>query len=204
MQISRAHYPVTVLGWGVRAGIWAQGCSIHCRACIARDTWPALPENDVPAASIMAWLESLPPCDGLTISGGEPLDQAADLVELLRMVRAFRPDSFDILCYTGRTADQVKAVCPEVFDLVDVLALGPFEVDLPSSNPLLGSSNQELLTLTDLGRERYRDAAAFTGGLQATVADDKLWLVGVPERGQLDGIRRHAAESGLILEHPSW
>ena len=41
IALNRLHWPVTVLGPGRRVGIWMQGCSIGCRGCVSRDTWPA-------------------------------------------------------------------------------------------------------------------------------------------------------------------
>jgi anaerobic ribonucleoside-triphosphate reductase activating protein len=204
MRLSRAHHPVTVLGWGVRAGLWTQGCSIRCRGCVARDTWAAKPLNEVPTAAIMKWLAPLAPCDGLTISGGEPLDQAAALVELLVQVRAARPAGFDILCYTGRTAAAARRRCPEVFGLVDALAVGPFDARRPKTHPLLGSANQELVLLTELGEQRYRDAGRLRGGLQATAAGSRLYGIGVPGRGDLQAVRRGAARRGVVLGEQSW
>lgn len=39
IYINNAHFPVTVLGPGA-LGIWTQGCSIGCKGCVSRDTWP--------------------------------------------------------------------------------------------------------------------------------------------------------------------
>ena len=203
MQLFRTHYPVTTLGWGVRAGIWVQGCSVRCKGCIARDTWEASVDGEVAEDRILEWLHSLPHIDGLTISGGEPLDQGGALVSLLRLVRQTWTESFDVLCYTGRTVDEARKVCPDVFDLVDALAVGPFEVDLPKSHPLLGSANQELLLLTELAEARYSDPEGL-GGLQASVIGGDLVFVGVPGRGELEDMRRRAAKQGVLIQHRSW
>ncbi|MDR3360443.1 MAG: radical SAM protein, partial [Bifidobacteriaceae bacterium] len=138
MELSRAHYPVTVLGWGRRAGLWLQGCSIRCRGCMAKDTWARRPERAVPVPAIVDWLDSLGPLDGLTVSGGEPLDQAEELTLLLRAVRERWPSGFDVLCYTGRELGQAKAVSPELFELADAVAAGPFEPGCPPAPALSG------------------------------------------------------------------
>jgi anaerobic ribonucleoside-triphosphate reductase activating protein len=195
---------VTVLGWGTRAGLWTQGCSIRCRGCASRDTWGFKPETEVSAESIVEWLESLPALDGLTISGGEPLDQHRALVELLFQVRAARPADFDILCYTGRSVKEAHARCPEVFDLVDALVVGPFDIDRPSEHPLMGSANQELLALTELGQRRYADASALSAGMQASLSGKELFMVGIPGRGDLEGARIAASHQGILFPRRSW
>jgi anaerobic ribonucleoside-triphosphate reductase activating protein len=42
IAVSKAHYPVTVLGPGKRIGIWL-GCRIQCKGCVSQDTGPAMP-----------------------------------------------------------------------------------------------------------------------------------------------------------------
>ena len=57
--VSRLHFPVTTLGPGRRAAIWLQGCSIHCRGCVSRDTWA--PAASMTGTAVVAdWAESSP------------------------------------------------------------------------------------------------------------------------------------------------
>ena len=41
LRIDSLQWPVTVLGYGARIGIWFQGCSIGCPGCCAKHTWNA-------------------------------------------------------------------------------------------------------------------------------------------------------------------
>src|SRR4051812_8784074 len=107
LRLSRLHYPVTTLGPGRRAGIWFQGCTIRCPGCIAVDTWPDRPERAVPVVEVLDWLANLPAAevDGVTISGGEPTEQPAALVELLGCIDRWRQamaGDRDVLIFTGR------------------------------------------------------------------------------------------------------
>lgn len=99
LALSRIHFPVTTLGPGRRLGIWFQGCSIRCEGCISGDTWrfrngDIHPQDIV--RSISAWLDE---CDGVTISGGEPFDQATQLRSLLEEIKSRRPTN--VLVYSG-------------------------------------------------------------------------------------------------------
>ncbi|MDR1266544.1 MAG: radical SAM protein [Propionibacteriaceae bacterium] len=205
MQLSRVHYPVLTLGHGRRAGVWTQGCSLHCPGCVALDTWAPDPTSEVPVAEILRWLAERPPLDGVTVSGGEPLDQADELYELLRGVRALFPVGVDLLCYTGRTRGAVEKAFAPLLGLADAIIVGPFQQDRPTRRPLMGSANQELVPLTSLGRERYGDWPEDQGRMvQASVQDGQVWTVGIPLPGQLDQLEAAAAERRVDLFAQSW
>lgn len=205
MLISRARFPVRSLGYGERAGLWTQGCGIGCAGCIAQDTWERTTDSDVPVSEILAWLACYPQVDGLTISGGEPLDQAEELVELLRGVRSMHSGLVDILCFSGRTTRAVERAFPEVLSLLDVIVTGPYDATKPSHHPLMGSANQEIVLLTDLARERYGAIeTADRRKLQVHLDGDVLTLVGVPAPGVINAIEASASSAGLQLVDPTW
>ncbi|REE96039.1 4Fe-4S single cluster domain-containing protein [Thermomonospora umbrina] len=170
LLLSKAHYPVTTLGPGTRAGIWTQGCTLHCPGCLSRDTWEADPSKAVPVDAVLGWLESLPERpDGVTISGGEPFQQPEALAALLRGVHAWRANSpTDILVYSGYVHSRLSrsAATREILNLCDAVITGPYvdrlnpegpEGGHPADGSLLwkGSANQRIVPLTALGRERY-------------------------------------------------
>ena len=87
MLISRLAHPVRNLGFGTRAGIWTQGCTLRCAGCMSRDTWGFRADRELPVKEIGAWLLALPgKLDGVTVSGGEPIEQP-ELPGLLVMLR---------------------------------------------------------------------------------------------------------------------
>ncbi len=70
---------------------------------------------------------------GITLSGGDPLAQADDILEFLKLVRRENP-KLTIWCYTGYWYDEVKD--SPVLQEIDVLVDGPFilaqrNLDLP-------------------------------------------------------------------------
>ncbi|POM25070.1 Pyruvate formate-lyase 1-activating enzyme [Actinomadura rubteroloni] len=172
LQLAKAHYPVTTLGPGTRAGIWTQGCTLHCHGCLSRDTWESDPSREVPVEAIVGWLASLPgPLDGVTISGGEPFQQPAGLAALLRGIRAWRDARshetmpLDILVYSGYVYSRLSrsAKTREILDLCDAVVAGPYvdRLNPPGGGTgrrsLLwrGSANQRIVPLSPLGRRRY-------------------------------------------------
>lgn len=90
------------------------------------------------------------PIDGITISGGEPFNQAEVLVELLDMVKMYRPE-WNVLVYTGYVLRTIMRheICRSLLDQVDILVDGPYQKDKPSKHPWSGSGNQRVICLND-------------------------------------------------------
>lgn len=203
--LSRTHYPVTVLGHGVRAGIWFQGCTLHCPGCVSRDTWEsATAQETIPIDEVLNWATGLPQLDGVTISGGEPFEQPEALALLVSGVRdRFDPTAVDILVYSGFTAQRLAVIHPDLWRQPDCVITGPYRAGIPIA-PLRGSSNQEIYLHTALGQSRYANPEDLTQGLQANTAGEALWLVGIPQPGELDLLETRLAANGVLLKDTSW
>lgn len=212
LRLARAHFPVTALGFGRRLGLWVQGCPLACPGCIAKDTWN--PEGGI-EVGIDDLLQEVrraidAGADGLTVSGGEPLQQAAGLASLLRGIRRldFTTPS-DVLVYTGYERTELDSAQATVAGLADVLITGRYLATAPTRRIWRGSANQEMLLLTPLARERYTpfldyEPAAPPIQIEAD-ADGHAWWVGVPNhpetKRQLDST---LAELGYSLRSASW
>lgn len=202
--ISRVRYPVLTLGHGVRAGVWTQGCTLGCQGCVAQGTWPADPETQVPVSEVVDWLAGLDRLDGVTISGGEPLDQPDGILALMQGIRRLNRPDLDILLFTGRRWRAVERAFAAVVALVDAVVAGPYEPGRPTDHPLMGSANQELVAVSPLGVERY-SASSAGRTLQGSVgADGRLHLVGIPKAGDLERLEAAAARQGLTLVDRTW
>jgi anaerobic ribonucleoside-triphosphate reductase activating protein len=206
LALSRVQFPVTVLGPGRRAAIWVQGCSIHCAGCASVDTWHPGRER-TPVSEVMAWLRSMVDDggSGLTISGGEPFDQAEGLLALLGTVRA-EPAfaALDVLVYSGYASAALRRRHSAVLALIDALISEPYLAGRPTDLPWRGSDNQRLTLLSARGVERFTDLANTPRSLQISTAGDQLWITGVPRRGDLDRLQELLAEQGVSLEDVSW
>jgi anaerobic ribonucleoside-triphosphate reductase activating protein len=136
--------------------------------------------------------------DGLSVSGGEPFDQADALAQILTAWRDCSGGS--VLIFTGREFKDVKPWLEANEGLADTLMTGPFRSDLPQRLALRGSDNQQLHVLTPRGEE----FKAFERPL--TEADRKLdvmsdndgnaWMAGIPARGDVGRLRRVLAAAG--------
>lgn len=197
--LSRIHFPVTTLGPGRRIGVWFQGCSIRCPGCISPDTWePSQGSTTIShiIEAIVGWAAS---ADGLTISGGEPLDQPDALRALLEAWRALSPAS--VLLFTGRRWREVPDWLRGPAPLVDGIVAGPFLKDQPQTLALRGSDNQTLHFLTDLGRSEFAgfERPADQSERRLDVMFDRdggVWFAGIPARGDFDRLRQALRRGG--------
>lgn len=209
LLLAKAHYPVTTLGPGRRAGIWTQGCTIGCPGCLSRDTWEADPNAALPVASVLGWLRSLDPLDGVTISGGEPFQQPSALRELLLGIRGWAPSGVDVLIYSGYVASRLRRSFGGLLELCDAIVAGPYieRLNPTDGGPLWrGSANQRIIPLSDLGRKRYRDAERgdATPHMQVSVEDNRIFYIGIPRRGDMERLTERLSLSGVHAGEVSW
>lgn len=210
ISIDRVHHPVTTLGHGRRIGIWVRGCSIGCAGCVSRDTWQRTPESVTTVDAVLAWCRELTATpDGVTITGGEPFEQPEALAALLRGLRAWADQldaPCDLLCYSGMSLERLRSEHGEILPLLDAVIPEPFVAAQAPGRRWRGSSNQPLVALSDLGRERYGggDEQGPLAELQVDVRDGTVWIVGVPRPGDLGALERSLARRGIHLEDVSW
>ena len=192
---------MTALGPGRRVGVWLQGCSLRCVGCVSADTWDPLPGattvKDVLRA-IEPWLQE---ADGLTITGGEPLEQLVPLRELLHAIR--QTWSGDVLLYTGFQGARARDALAQLDGLIDAAIVGPYDVKHTQELPLRGSDNQELVLLTPEGRRRFAGFVGPDSGprpLDVMFDDDgTVWLAGIPRPGDMDRLRAAMGKAGHEL-----
>jgi anaerobic ribonucleoside-triphosphate reductase activating protein len=210
IRLSRAHFPVTALGPGRRLGIWVQGCGLACKGCVSRDTWDADGGREVEPELVDAlWKDAIDQgADGLTVSGGEPFDQPAELVRLLRAAARERGTApLDLLVYTGYEEAEARARAPEVFELADAVITGRYEAGRPTRLIWRGSAGQRLIPLTALGERLYRpylDHCPEHAPMQVGADESGIWFIGVPPPGTLPRLERAMRERGVTVKGVSW
>jgi anaerobic ribonucleoside-triphosphate reductase activating protein len=213
LEINKVHWPVTVLGPGRRIGIWVQGCTIHCRGCVSQDTWNRDRAKSMSVTELLGWCRHMVQRpDGVTISGGEPFEQPAGLQALLEGLALWRRAEeldFDVLCYSGYPLSVLQRKHTGLLALLDAVIPEPYVDGRPMTQLWRGSSNQSLVPLSTRGRTRYEpyvDAAASTAGkrMQAALEGGRVWMIGLPSRGDMERVETMCAERGLTLEKVSW
>ena len=136
-------------GPGVRCVVWLQGCTLGCPGCFNPATHDANAgralEIDVVAAELAA--AAAAGATGLTLSGGEPLQQAEAAAALLDAARAL---GLSTLVFSGYTLDEIRALPggPAVLARLDVLIDGRYLAGERLASGLRGSTNQRIQLLT--------------------------------------------------------
>jgi anaerobic ribonucleoside-triphosphate reductase activating protein len=173
------------LGPSVRSVVWVQGCPFRCGGCVAPDWIPFDGGRRTDVVDLVGELLSDPEVDGLTFSGGEPMEQAASLAEVARLARTVRPVS--VVCFTGyRLSVLQRRADPGVARLlaeVDVLIDGRYVAALDDGRGLRGSSNQRVHHLTARHADCGYDFVGCHRDVEVRVEQDGVLLVGVPPPG---------------------
>ncbi len=174
-------------GPGLRAVIWVQGCTLGCPGCFNPASHAAGPLPDPPRAdgrgvwpveTLVDWVrDRAGEVEGITVSGGEPLQQAEPLLALLTEVRA--TTSLSALVFSGYSRAEIAALPhgPALLDQIDVLIDGRYRSDERLADRLRGSANQEIHLLSD--RYRIEDVECAPPGEISIGPDGSVVLTGV-------------------------
>lgn len=143
-------------GPGVRFVVWMQGCTLGCPGCFNPTTHDATAGREVELDALVAELAAAvaasaasgqPPIEGLSLSGGEPLQQPAAAAALLDAARAL---GLSTLAFSGYTIDEARALPggADVLARLDVLIDGRYVAGDRLATGLRGSANQRIQLLT--------------------------------------------------------
>lgn len=138
-------------GPGERFTLWVQGCHNGCPGCSAQALWDEEGGFPLSVEALLEQIRQTPGIEGITLLGGEPMEQAEALSRLAAGVRAMR---LSVLTFTGLTLEAIeKRADPHQLALLrntDLLIDGPYLQTLhDTSRPWVGSKNQRYLFLTD-------------------------------------------------------
>lgn len=159
-----------------RAAIWVQGCSLACPGCCNPELFEpgggALREVD----ELLAELAAGPAIEGITVLGGEPLEQLEGVAALAEGAAAA---GLGVIVFTGFELGEarMRPGFDRLWAAIDTLVDGPYRRREPErARRFIGSRNQGL-------RHRSR-----------RYADPQLW------RGQ-NGAELHIGPDGRMQVH---
>jgi anaerobic ribonucleoside-triphosphate reductase activating protein len=194
VPVSRANGP------GRRAVLWFQGCTLNCSGCWNPASHPfeggsPTDPNDITERVIA--LHQAGEIEGLTFSGGEPMQQASSLLELIERLRETGASSLSLGMFTGYTLHELERGwfftfedCPDkiaTWELIrpnlDFAVMGRYNRLAPAKLPLRSSRNQRL----HLFQNRYQQSDFGEPLVEVSIGQDGETLVtgfplfGVPE-----------------------
>lgn len=149
MRIANTVSDSIVDGPGLRFTVFTQGCRHGCPGCHNPETHPFDGGREVSVEELVEKMSSDPLISGLTLSGGDPMEQAAECAALARLAKG---RGLNVWVYTGYTYEAlIKQADPDrlaLLEAADVLVDGPFLLAQKSYDALFrGSRNQRLIDL---------------------------------------------------------
>ena len=188
MQIDRIFYPIEALGPGKRLVIWTIGCSKHCDHCANKELWEPNESREVSVSQLFKIIKQTigdNDIDGVTFTGGDPMEQCEELLEFISLLRTL---TNDVLVYTGFTLEELESVLPsEQFrkcqKQISVLIDGRYVDSLNDGNtPMRGSTNQRMIFWDDSVRDRYNLYMNEGRKIQNVYSNGKMVSVGIHNR----------------------
>ena len=131
-------------GPGTRFVVWFQGCTLGCAGCFNPSTH-ATGGTEISVEDLAAQMRG---AEGLSLSGGEPLQQAHAAAALLDAARAL---GMSTLAFSGYTREEIEQLDggPAVLARLDVLIDGRYVAAERHATGLRGSANQRIHLLTN-------------------------------------------------------
>ena len=168
-----------VLGPNKRFIVWVQGCKKRCKGCIAKDSWALDGGELVEVDTIVQQILRQENIEGITISGGEPFLQQDALCELISKVQEQK--DVGVIIYTGMKYIEIENTA--LAHSADIIIDGEYVEELNDNKSLRGSSNQNVLCLT----ERYENIVSEYYGrngrkIELILADGVTKMIGIPSK----------------------
>jgi anaerobic ribonucleoside-triphosphate reductase activating protein len=182
-----SHEPrCTIYGPGERFVIWVQGCTLACKGCWNVELWDQDTGLNMKTTELLELIESEDGLEGITFLGGEPLEQAPAVLELIGMVRDV---GLSIFLYTGYEISEFDETMQACFDDSDIVVTGRYVNELRNTGlRWRGSENQEI----HFPSNRYDDLNIEDGTDVEVIIDQDTGLItilGYPDPQLLREIR---------------
>ena len=136
-------------GPGIRMVVFAQGCKHNCKGCHNKHTHSFEGGEYVEIDKILCDIKDNFLLDGVTLSGGDPFEQAETFAELAIEVKKMGKN---VVTYTGYTFEQLikysseRKGFKELLENTDLLIDGPFISEEKSLQlKFRGSKNQRII-----------------------------------------------------------
>ena len=166
-----------VNGPGVRFVLWTQGCSKGCSECFNPETWSTNIYKELSPTQIFELIKNFE-VDGVTISGGDPLEQEDELLELLMLLSTMRLRK-GVILFSGFTRAEISSnfIREQCLKYIDVLIDGRYEKNLKIDFSLRGSSNQEFYSFSD---KISSDELHFDQEIEISSLEGDIMMTGFP------------------------
>lgn len=131
-----------IYGPGLRYVIWVQGCTLACKGCWNKQFWSSQGGEAILVEELIEKISAIPDIEGITLLGGEPLQQAEAVLEL---IMACKEKDLTVFLYTGYELEEFDQIMQKCFDSSDIVVSGRYVQSLRDTNlRWRGSQNQSV------------------------------------------------------------
>lgn len=184
-----------VNGPGLRAVVWVQGCTIGCPGCFNPETHAHAARRLRDPSELAREVVAEPGLDGVTLSGGEPFEQALASARFAEEVQA---TGLTLMVFTGYPMDLLAgsehADVRRLLRAIDLIVAGPYVRS--RSIAAVGwraSSNQVLHALTERGRLALARHVSEEPCVEASSDGRGVVWSGFPDAGDIRWLESTAA-----------
>lgn len=186
MNIAHFEEQSWIYGPGSRFVIWVQGCSIHCKGCWNKEMWSFKNRFSISVPDLLAKLRNEEKLiEGITILGGEPLDQFEEVCQLLS---SCRNNGLSTMVFTGYEMNEIiEKGMKEILNLSDILITGRYdEANRTLDHQWIGSTNQQIHYLS----ERYKACSQVDSNYVEVIIDEfgSVSFLGFPKPDLIEEI----------------
>lgn len=136
-------------GPGRRLVLWLQGCTLACKGCFNPHLWAHKPNKLLEVGDLSKYLIDKMrefDCEGITLSGGEPFQQAKASVKLIEKIKTH---NYSIVIYTGFSSRELRnsnnPSIERLLELSDILIAGRYREIVTEARTWDENKDKELI-----------------------------------------------------------
>lgn len=183
LNIGQIEHNCSIYGPHQRTVVWTQGCTLGCKGCWNQDLWTSLGGTTLDVREIVQRAVDSGD-EGLTILGGEPLQQPK---ATLALIEEAQQHGLGVFLYTGYGLKELEGDALKCYEASDIVVAGRYiESQRNTQLRWRGSSNQTV----EFRTERYKEFEFREGNdVQITIEEDgSLTILGYPDAALLQDL----------------
>ena len=102
---------------------WVQGCTLGCKGCWNEETWEHGIGETVTLEELKSSIQEAGNIEGITILGGEPLQQKIPVLNLIKYVKTI---GLTVMLYTGYQKKEFDDIMWECYNSSDLVISGRY------------------------------------------------------------------------------
>ena len=185
MKIRVADYAISheTEGPGKRFTIWVQGCSIRCKGCWNKDLWNFAGGKEYEINELVdIILKHKDEIDGITLVGGEPLDQVEEVLMLMQKMRKME---LSVVLYTGYDLHEIERDerRRQAFKQADIVIYGPFIEEQKNLFLRWRGSENQVIHINNPNYSHLSSHLMNINEVEIQISDDgKVKILGYPSK----------------------